>query len=38
MVTLAVTVVLTRLRYGNTLNYGISMFLEFGNVWQGVQK
>ena len=27
-----------RSRQGNALHYGLSMFLELGNVWQGFQN
>ena len=32
-VTRAVTRVVTCLSYGNALHYGLSTFVEFGNVW-----
>ena len=33
-----VTRVVTLSRYGNVLHYGLSMFLELGNVWKIFQK
>ena len=38
MVTRVVIRVVTRSSQVNELYYGLFIFLEFGNVWQGIQK